>query len=621
MIPLQLRITNFRSFKGLRSFTFPRCPGLYFMQGVNEVEPRLEGNAAGKSTIWDALTWCWYGKTPRGLKAGDVCHWGADKGVSVDFLFMRSSNGEPCKLTRTWKPNTWTLSTADDGVTIDLVKEKDNPALTWLALEFEPWLNSVLIAQSEPMFLDLKKEPQAALFSSVLGLDRWLDYSSKASKLVAERDREARALERELERLRGELAGLGSHDYRESAQEWDRKASRRLDDLAEDHAKLLERRKGHKHALEAAQEREEALRGKVAQASTDKRAEERLAELRAEARQLEREEAVEKSKLEALDDRRYDLKNLGASCHFCGQEITEKHLELERARCAQESAAGEKLMRRLRDLISTAEAEAGSLDTKLREAREAREELEQEATDARHAVTHARNDLQALDRRLDDLEEEAERAAHERNPYRDMQERAAEKAEHLGDQIERLKDEVDQANERVALFQMWVRGFKEVRLSLIAEALTELEIEVNSCCDALGLLGWELEFRVDRETKGGSIQRGFDCFVRSPHNERAVPWEAWSGGESQRLRLAAQMGLANLIRTRTGTPLALEVWDEPTAGLSPQGIRDLLECLTTRAHRESREIWLVDHRTFDYGGFAGGATITKTSKGSEVVQY
>jgi len=87
------------------------------------------------------------------------------------------------------------------------------------------------------------------------------------------------------------------------------------------------------------------------------------------------------------------------------------------------------------------------------------------------------------------------------------------------------------------------------------------------------------------------------------------------------LRLAATMGLADLSRSRTGTPLGLEVWDEPTNGLSPQGIRDLLECLQERAQREQRQIWIVDHRSHEFGGFAGGVVVTKTAAGSRISSH
>ena len=116
-----------------------------------------------------------------------------------------------------------------------------------------------------------------------------------------------------------------------------------------------------------------------------------------------------------------------------------------------------------------------------------------------------------------------------------------------------------------------------------------------------------------------AVSRGFAVHVRSPHNPRPVPWAAWSGGESQRLRLAAQEGLGNLIRASTGSDVPLEVWDEPTDGLSDSGISDMLDSLSARAASERRQIWVIDHRALDYGGFDGEVTVVKGPGGSRVV--
>lgn len=551
MIPLTLRITNFRSVKKMQTFTFPRQPGLYFMQGVNAAEPRLEANGAGKSTLWEALTWCWYGKTSRGLKAGDVCNWGADKGTCVEFDFELEDGYVPFTLRRTWGPNSWELIEGD-GVVHDLVKEKDNPALAWLALAFEPWLNCILTAQNQPMFLDLKRDAQAALFSDVMGLDLWLDYSARASKAASAQDRKSRDLERELAHARGQLEAIGKQDFKESAASFERKRRERLEALEQQHDNAMRGRKTLKQEME-----------------------------RLEVRATEAAEYA--ARCRAVLSRLHEAQPGDKVCPACGQKV--------------------------HSLKKISEDERIYDDARI------------ELDAAQRKAANARRDFEMVDRQLDEIERDAERVQQERNPYDEMEERALADARRLRQQIDNIQDDLDASNERCSLLQFWVRGFKEVRLSLIAEALTELEIEVNSCCDALGLVGWELQFQVDRETKSGSIQRGFNCYVKSPHNDQPVPWEAWSGGEAQRLRLAATMGLADLIRSRTGTPLALEVWDEPTNGLSPQGIRDLLECLAERAQREQRQLWIVDHKSHEFGGFAGGAVITKTANGSAITTY
>jgi len=199
-----------------------------------------------------------------------------------------------------------------------------------------------------------------------------------------------------------------------------------------------------------------------------------------------------------------------------------------------------------------------------------------------------------------------------------MQQRRDTRLAGIQRNLHEAREDLDTSERKRSLYSYWVRGFKEVRLGLIGEALIELEVEANSGVEALGLRGWELRFQVDRENKGGGVQRGFSVGVKSPLSVGIVPWEAWSGGEAQRLRIAAQMGVSDLARSRTGVDIPLEVWDEPTAGLSPGGVDDLLEALRARAIAEGREIWVVDHRTHAFGGFDGGATIIKTPSGSRI---
>jgi energy-coupling factor transporter ATP-binding protein EcfA2 len=137
---------------------------------------------------------------------------------------------------------------------------------------------------------------------------------------------------------------------------------------------------------------------------------------------------------------------------------------------------------------------------------------------------------------------------------------------------------------------------------------------------SLGLEDWRISFSMDEETKSGSVKKGFSTFVKSPHNKTKVRWEAWSGGEGQRLRIAGSMGLINLILSRRGYTTNIEIWDEPSNYLSDPGIRNLLETLAMRAQTLDKQIWVVDHRTFEYGGFEKVIKIVKDKKGSHILE-
>lgn len=611
----RITITNFRSFKGEQTFHFPDDPGLYFMQGINEAEPRLEANGAGKTTIWEALMWVIFGKTSRGLKAGDVCNWDAGKGTRVELAFDAGDDVSLKVMTRTWSPNSWALVDLFGKVT-DLTKDQSNPMLAELRLEFSPFLNSILTAQNQPMFLDQKHDVKAALFSDVMGLDRWLDFSTKASKKASLQDGVSRGYERELARTKGQLESLQGQDHIIGLEQWESLQKKAIQAVVFEYEKELKRSRELKaeipELVKAA-----ALREKLtAEAYRDH--EESKRDL-----QAFRNEAHEAGLAEMEARTNYDhVKSHGASltkgvCPTCKQPVAHKLREAGSQSEEESRAVWHKMKKGLEDTEENVRRSVKDLD----EDEKYLEEAISRRESATNALKESQRNLQFCERGLDVLEEKAEALQKEVNPFAELEAKARREGDRLRDELEQLQRRLDDSNSQYSLFSFWVRGFKELRLQLIAEALTELELEVNSCVTSLGLIDWELHFEVDRMTKGGSIQRGFNVFVGSPHNQLPVPWEAWSGGEAQRLRIAATMGLANLIRSRSGTTLNLEVWDEPSNGLSAQGIKDLLDSLASRARHEKRQIWVVDHTAHSFGDFAGGATITKTRQGSRLEQY
>lgn len=614
MIPLTLRIERFGSFVEPQVFTFPDGPGLYFMQGRNEAEPKLGSNGSGKSTVWKALTWCLFGKDPRGLKAGDVANWETPKGAVVSFEFT-DDEGYRFTAVRTHSPNSWKLyyGEPNKGDEVDLTKGDTGVLADMLRLEYETWLMTVLMAQGEPYFLDLRADAKAAVFSEVMGLDRWLDRSVYAAEELSSEDKLVGRLERDIAHYDGQLATTSGDEYNELRAGWVEQRNHRLDELAEMHAQGVVVAKALHDTLDLAELATDEMRDRVVQQQSfiDKKME-KLEEYTAAYQRRAEEHATIQERLRAMAEQLDRLKGAKV-CPLCG---TAGHMANVRADLkASGQALDSEAVLVAKALARTSEDVSIMRDGVQKAQNDAQKAL-REVDAAQRALSSARTAYEAQERKLDDLEDEAERVGKDVNPYDTL---AADAARHRR-QLEVERAEVEgwhsSAAVRCAQLGFWVRGFKDVRLQLIAEALDHYAIEANSCAQALGLSGWELIFEVDRETKSGSIKSGFNVFVKSPHNDRQVPWEAWSGGEAQRLRLAAQLGLSNLIRATTGADVALEVWDEPTEGMSDAGIADLLDALADRAKTERRQIWVVDHRVLGYAGWDGVVTVVKGKKGS-----
>jgi len=149
--------------------------------------------------------------------------------------------------------------------------------------------------------------------------------------------------------------------------------------------------------------------------------------------------------------------------------------------------------------------------------------------------------------------------------------------------------------------------------------LQELELAANVMLEQMGLIGWQLKYATEKETKKGSITRGLNVTVLSPRNDRAVKWECWSGGARQRLRLIGALALSEVLLARVGLEPSLEILDEQCANLSIEGIEDLVDYLHDRAAQLDRVIYLIEHHTVASSKFASTINVVKTTKGGTMI--
>ena len=97
----------------------------------------------------------------------------------------------------------------------------------------------------------------------------------------------------------------------------------------------------------------------------------------------------------------------------------------------------------------------------------------------------------------------------------------------------------------------------------------------------------------------------------------AKPWEAWSGGEGQRLRLAGTLALSNLILRQFDRTCNIQVWDEHLYWLSGSGEDAMLELLQEMAKREGKTFFIVDQHNLDFP-FDGVIKVIKDEEGSHL---
>ena len=141
---VSLAIDGFKSFSSETQIDFSSNPGLYFLGGDNQVEPRLGANGAGKSSMWEALTWALTGASSKGRKASDLITWDGRKSMLVTVVL--DVNGERHTIYRSSPPNRIVI----DGKPVE---QAELDAL--LGMSRGRFLQSVIFGQGAKLFYDL----------------------------------------------------------------------------------------------------------------------------------------------------------------------------------------------------------------------------------------------------------------------------------------------------------------------------------------------------------------------------------------------------------------------------------------------------------------------------------
>ena len=613
-----VQISNFRSFKRGNFLPTPSF-GLKFLSGKNVVEERLGANGAGKSSLWKAVKWCLFGNS---RELSQFLSWGEET-LSVSSYWR--INGEAYEVERKGPP----MKIYING---KIAEQKEVDALFSLSrLRFE---HSVIFEQGALLFPDLTIAERGGLLDEVLNLEVWQTCSDLASEKALTLGKDISYLDSCIAEVRGKLSSLETESevkkriqvweeerekavesYKASAQQWRREKADQLDNLLG----LLE---GAESAYAELVSKEEPRQNDVLLQQSQL-----LESLDPKIDALQKEVGKLEAKIETLNHEIEHWEKM-TSCPTCWRPVSSefrdeiikpRKIELPQLKSGKKLASQQLVTlidekTKLRETISALSKEevAKQIEWSNHKKEIARvkrdvDTYEQKAT----AVT------EALEEDLNPFNEKVKEWEKKENPWtQDLITIQAVKRS-----LARKKDELEgnqlKIKEDLQGLEYWKVGFKKIRLYLVQRVLAAYELEIAAALSALGFSsGWKVGLSTESETKSGTIKLGVQISIKSPISEG--PWESWSGGEKQRLRLAIEMGLASLIQRAAGVRFGVEVWDEPTSWLGEEGVEDLLSSLQYRAETQQKAIWVLDHRALTFSGFSEIWQVEKTETGSRV---
>ncbi len=603
-----IRMQNFKSFSGKHFLTFPKEPGLYHITGENLYNPRLGANGAGKTTLIDAVQWCLHGSSTRGLKAGDIVTWGKNKTIVEIYLKIKNKKRLVC---RGQNPNFLELN----GKTIT-----QDELTAILKLDKESFNFAIVIPQFNKSFFDLTSTTKLNLFSQLMNLDWWLERSADAANVTKGLDNLINSLTNTIhnQKIAIENVNFDIAQLKDKKKMYEDASIEHYEDLKDQRlvagnedtritAKIIKLSTQIKKALK----KQKLTKTKIATINND------ISGINKNVRLYENNLLKINLKLDDLKSSSIKLKEVRSNfCPICGQHVNKEYVK-EHLKPIKDKIQNLKLSK-FKDTDDIEKLEwAWNIATKSLKLNEKRwTEVTIKLDKKRSKQTTLEHKRIVTKNLYDNLHKQMQVEKERENPFTDLLKTKLTDKKGIRVNLKATRVDKIQAEKEYEAINFWISGFKRVRLYIIEQALKNLELEINNNFATLGLTDWSVEFDIERETKARGVSRGFNVFLKSPKHDKPVLWEAWSGGETGRLRIAGDLGLANLILEHNGLESAIEFHDEPSEHMTTEGIDDMLETLYQRAHNLGKKIWLIDHETTNFGGFSGVVKVTMDKKGN-----
>lgn len=608
--------------------------GLVHISGENLDETSADSNGSGKSSIGDAISWCLWGTTARGVSADDVVNTAAGKNCRVAITI--DDAGDIYRVTRYRKAakhkNALVLERFENNAWTDL--SKGTGSMTQKQIErllgcSEEVFNAAVYSGQEniPDIPRMTDKQLKILVEQAAGVDVLASAYEVARLKLRERS-ETRAnaqisLDRAQQRHQDSLDAV--QRVSDQTTQWEANQANTIAQLKADTVRALA-------ALETAkaqfdEQGEASVKAGIAEceakisAVSGERQREQLLNSESHAAQQAHQTTLNRVSLEersgqtaadAITKANADLQrteaSVGAPCTSCKRPLDGKHLEAAIAAARQKVEDAKKVLEDVAGRISKAK-DAIPMSEKM--------------------MQNAGNDLAQHRAAMTDVSAEGDRL---RNLQRELQLNAAHKAE-----VERLKqnaqnvamnwkretltqnpynDMIEQANQEILDRAADMHNAGDVRATAqTEEAYAQAVVDVYAPAGVRAhrldeatpflndrtahYLGSLADGAIDAfwttvsETKAkGNLVEKFSVTVEKAGS--APTFNALSGGEKRKVRLACALALQDLVATRAAKSIELFIGDEIDDALDPAGLERLMSVLEEKA-RERGTVIVISH--------------------------
>ena len=621
-------VNNFGSFYGMQKFQVGNR-GLMFVEGKNLDVPMMTSNGAGKSTIFDAIDWCLFGKVPKGDDADSVINAQAGKECSVtvtvvdgedSFVVVRFRNYSKLAAFTPYGPQYYGagLYVATNGMKGSKATAKMDMDETQkyvnelLGLDRDVFHAAVYWAQNDTFdFADATDAKRKEILSKIIPeLDMVDQLTNKlgpqldACRASVQKNRDA------LQEHEIRVAVLEAKDYDKLKAEWEKIKGHQLKAAKKDYAAAKGQQGEAKALLAQCAGKEEELQKHLAKEPKPP-TDEKRAQLVAEVSQAQNTMASMKASVDSTEQYLNDMLSPAAPgvCPTCFTPLEKASGHLEAKRVEMKSSltqykqyyqqaveSYEKAVQALAEYNKGfEEAQAAyyaefnawalkksGLETTLPHIGALKFEIDNLGAQ----MLHHQAKIDEIEAQPWSLQEEYDEHAKKLQFHRDLMKAADHDLAH---DLHVLK-----------ILNFWREAFtsKGMKSFILDSRLQDMTDAANEWVKRLtgGTCWIRFESQTSKKKGGFSEKLNIRVFRHSPNGgivERN--YKSWSGGEKKRVSLGIDHGLSKLIAERATKPWDQLFIDESFRQHLDSGGREAVFQLLEQLALEKSSIFVVDH--------------------------
>lgn len=598
-----IEITNFMSIRSAELAL--DGAGLVLVQGENADDSAFDSNGAGKSTIFEAITYALFEVTVRGVKGDAIINEDAKKGMRITLTLTDGDTTYTIDRFRKHKEfkNATHIHRNGENISPKTAKDANVFIEQLIGMDYDTFTNSILFGQGAvKLFSEATDREKKAILERMLGMDVF----SRAQEATKRRLRDAEgardALVRAIETARQHIDSatqnityfealeadlrntitekLARFDARIKELEAERGAydtdvyEAELDQLNTAIATAQEERRQYDDRVQARRQTEQNLYQARSDAST------------ADRRKGDKLNALERAK------RKYDdlAKGIGTECPTCGGPITQATVQpaldaqmAEMRPLVDELKALEAESSEYREAVATLEGTLSAyadLDAEVAEADAKLRTLESERNRFENRIQMNAEKRRNIDQRIQEARQQRAQAEaeYEAGHTARIEQLTEERTTHQATLTEREAD-LTHTEDLIARLEFWVAGFGNsgIKSYLLDSVTPYLNTRANHYLSKLSGNTTEIEFSTQTRLKTGEVRDKFE--VRISNRVGGTSYTSNSTGEKKRIDLAISLALQDLVMSRADGQLNILLYDEVFDGLDAIGCENAIQLL------------------------------------------